>query len=1799
MRIKTTTLLTVLCLLGLLSNAQISTGGRTIGVSGITEEINDVLLLDDGSAVVTGTIQNQVMLVRLDSNKIVQWNTATSASSQDAGLSTVLMDSGNLLTVGGANSEVGGFNKHIYLSIVDLNGNLVNQKVIGNATTFISTGCEAIGSDQYIIYGIGSNGAGFGPSFIVVDGALNVITNSLYSNPDAHLFHKVTATPDGNLIFTTGRFFGESEGFYGKMDPSGNILWMKSITETVGGTRYPAAALISANGTYVYVYHNWHSGEGSYFIIYETDAAGNMLNSYEIVPEGAEETVYINDAIITDNNTLLMTSATNSLGTGQGKLVAFNLDTEFAFSRKYNSAINHYIDGNAGGEYVILGESGDDMALLYIDETGANLCSEDFRVEQVISPARVIENAESYASETPLAYADSSSAFTDAVYSYVNIPSCADEEISVSTFFNTYQKTSDGMAGSIGATDLIISSTGGALLTGNATGWGSGNQDGYGLSIDADGEISFSNAYGTNGNEKIMASVKHSGGTVLAMTTDNCSTCTASQAMVLVSIDELGIVEWQVAYDQNQGLTPYSIIENSSGNFVIAGSVNTTDEDAFFMEVDATGSIVQQYRYSGGSDDVFNDIIELSSGNYLAVGYTETWGAGNKSVLAVELSSSGNKIWENTYAYNFASYDQYATAAAELSTGNYMLTGYVEGLIGDLLLLEIDNTGSVVWAKADGHNVNQTSPIANSIHAYDDGGFIVGGHVTNLYFKDLFAIKYDAAKTREWGYKYGGDNKESAGKLAFDPLSGGFYLGGTTESYNNRDYLLLKADSLGYTGDCHQDTLEIKRYNMTPQVVASSLTRNTMGTTIVSTAIVQSGSQNELTDLKMTLNLTASDVSCFGDTDGELSAHVVNGAAPIVYGWSSGDVGQTADDLAPGTYEGYVTDDFGCFLSDSITISEPAPMTATINSTNVTCHGGSNGTATVNVAGGTEPFTYFWSNGFLQDSTYNLLPGNYSVNIFDVNNCLASGIVTITEPDALSYSISSTNNVCNGASNGSIVVTASNGTAPYSFIWDDGPTSANRSSLLAGTYYITISDACGESFYDSVVITEPTALAGTTVITDVSCFGGSDAEVEAVASGGTPPYSYSWSASTSTSATIIGQPAGSESATITDACGAFVIVNYTVNQPTVLTTSTGAQDVSCFGGNDGVAYVVPTGGTTPYSYFWSNGLITDTITNLYPGTYTVNVLDANGCLSNGLVSIGEPDQLQVMHTSTNNTCFSGSNGQISILVSDGTAPYSFSWLDGPTDSTRTGLSSGTYHYTVTDNCLASHSDSVIISQPDSMVVTLNVSDVLCNGGTSGSVSTSISGGTAPFSYSWAINGSSASSISGQPAGSSSVSVVDACGQNITLFYTIAEPALFTVNVSTADAQCFGSGDGSATANVSGGTAPYIYLWNTGHNISMVNGLFAGTYTVSVTDSNGCFASNSGVISQPSALDISFQTSDATCNGSDGEVIADVTGGTMPYGYSWAGSGSTNDTVSGAMSGTYTLTVTDNNGCVVADSASIGTTVDPVEICVVTVDTLNQNVLNWAKPIASNLAGFNIYRNIAGSYQQIGFRDYDSLSYYIDTDFGVDPTVTSYRYKISAVDTCGNESDLSDFHETIHLTSNVGVGGEVNLIWDNYEGFSFGFYYILRDSTFSNNWQTLDSVSPTNFTYTDLNVPAIGAAYAIQVATPILCDATKAVGDFNSSRSNSAQNAKAPTGIEELELASKVYPNPVKDQLTIEVSNSTLIELQLYDMQGRLVRSVSANGNSTKLDVQDLNTGMYLLRVITEHGSFDERITKTW
>jgi hypothetical protein len=395
----------------------------------------------------------------------------------------------------------------------------------------------------------------------------------------------------------------------------------------------------------------------------------------------------------------------------------------------------------------------------------------------------------------------------------------------------------------------------------------------------------------------------------------------------------------------------------------------------------------------------------------------------------------------------------------------------------------------------------------------------------------------------------------------------------------------------------------------------------------------------------------------------------------------------------------------------------------------------------------------------------------------------------------------------------------------------------------------------------------------------------------------------------------------------------------TINVNPALTASISSQtNVACNGGTNGAATVTPTGGTSPFNYSWSpSGITTATATGLSAGTYTVIVTDANNCSASTSVTITEPTTLALTPSSqTNIACNGGSNGAAAVNVATGGAgSYTYNWTPGnPTgDGTPsvTGLSAGTWTCTVTDANSCTTSVNFTITQPTALVASVgSQTNVSCNGGTNGSATVSVSGGTPSYTYSWSPSGGTAATATGLSAGIYTVTVTDANACTATQSFTITEPTALSLTPSSqTNIACNGGSNGAATVNVAtGGAGGYTYNWTpgnpTGDGTPSVTGLSAGTWTCTVTDANSCTASVNFTITQPTALVASAGSqTNVSCNGgTNGSATVSVSGGTPSYTYAWSPSGGTAATATGLSAGTYTVTVTDANACTATQSFTI-------------------------------------------------------------------------------------------------------------------------------------------------------------------------------------------------------------------------------------------------------------------------------------
>lgn len=596
-------------------------------------------------------------------------------------------------------------------------------------------------------------------------------------------------------------------------------------------------------------------------------------------------------------------------------------------------------------------------------------------------------------------------------------------------------------------------------------------------------------------------------------------------------------------------------------------------------------------------------------------------------------------------------------------------------------------------------------------------------------------------------------------------------------------------------------------------------------------------------------------VNCFGNNTGSATASISSGTAPFTYSWNTTPQqnSQTATGLAAGTYTATVTDAMGCVGTNTVTITEPPLLTNSFPAViNVSCFGGSNGSATAAGAGGTPAYTYLWSNGQTNANVTGLSAGTHTVTLTDSAGCVLSNTVSISQPLPLANNFSNIINVdCFGNNIGGATVNVSGGTPQYSYAWNTIPvqTSQSVTGLFAGVYSVTVTDSAGCSRTDTVMISSPTTLSlFSPVIINVDCFGNSTGIATVTGTGGSPAYTYLWNPTSQTASTATGLPAGVYTVSITDNNGCIVKTLVQITEPPLLTSLPGQVNILCFGDSTGTATTTPAGGTPPYSYLWNNGQTTSPATGLAVGNYSVLVTDANGCTTTNTVTLTQPASPVTGTISTiSNLCNGDSTGQAAVAVAGGSPTYSYLWNTGATTTGISNLLAGNYTVTFTDANGCSNSLSVAITQPPLLTVVISPDTIICLG-QSIVQSVSASGGTPGYTYAWMPGGQTTSAITVAPTANTtySVQVSDANGCTAPLqadTVTVMKLNLANITVSPSTVVfypttiCF-------TADTSGVSS---WTWNLGDSTTAAGYTVCHDYgatgeycvTLTVANSQGC------------------------------------------------------------------------------------------------------------------------------------------------------------------------------------------------------------------------------------------------------------------------------------------------------------------------------------------------------------------------
>lgn len=685
---------------------------------------------------------------------------------------------------------------------------------------------------------------------------------------------------------------------------------------------------------------------------------------------------------------------------------------------------------------------------------------------------------------------------------------------------------------------------------------------------------------------------------------------------------------------------------------------------------------------------------------------------------------------------------------------------------------------------------------------------------------------------------------------------------------------------------------------------------------------------------------------CEGDQS-KLTVSVTNGKSPFSYNWSTGQTGSMINvtPSAPSsTYTVTVTDDNNCIGTAEVTVTA-APNTVSVNVTTVDdmCNMGL-GSATANPSSGTPPYSYEWNTGATTQTISGLFPGTYTVTVTDAGTCTDVASGQVLNLGAPNVDINGANPICEGES---ITLTSSvnGGTGPYNYLWSPG--GFTSSSILVSptsttTYTVQVTDqnGCTDSDQAEVIVNDNPEL--TITPNNPEYCEGSSIQLSADVSGGTPDFSYSWTPATGLSCTDcpnpVANPASTQTYTLSveddNGCTDEATVTVTVNDNPELSLVSKSDEI-CGKGNGSIT-VTATGGDGSFSYEWNTIPIQTgpTAVNLSAGSYTVVVTDGNGCkdqLTETINNVGGPS---VTLNGATPIC-DGQSLTLTANATGGTGPYEYLWTPGGATTSSIVVSPSsttTYTVQVTDanDCVDSDAAEVVVYDNPELTISPNNPE-FCEGGNI-QLSANVSGGTPDFSYTWTpatgLSCTDCPNPVANPASTQTYTLTveddNGCTDQETVTVTVNDNPELSL-VSKTDEIC-GQGNGSITVTATGGDGDYSYAWNTVPvqiGPTAVN-LSAGTYTVVVTDGNGCKDELTETIINVGGPSVNISGAKPICEGESVTLTANASGGTGPYEYLWSPGGATTSsiTVSPTSTTTYTVQVTDANDCSASANAEV-------------------------------------------------------------------------------------------------------------------------------------------------------------------------------------------------------------------------------------------------------------------------------------
>lgn len=714
------------------------------------------------------------------------------------------------------------------------------------------------------------------------------------------------------------------------------------------------------------------------------------------------------------------------------------------------------------------------------------------------------------------------------------------------------------------------------------------------------------------------------------------------------------------------------------------------------------------------------------------------------------------------------------------------------------------------------------------------------------------------------------------------------------------------------------------------------------------------------------MNPNFTNITCFNANNGTINAPATGGTGNLSYTLTPGNITNATGsftNLTNGTYTVTATDANGCTIISSFTLTTPTQFAITnMVGTTPNCVPGNNATITVTASGGVTPYLYSINGNPPQASNIftNIGVSTYTIVATDANGCTSSSTIIISNPASPSITnVIKTDILCNGQNTGNMTVTASGGIGALSYTLN--PPGINNgtgifNNLFANNYTVVVTDANGCSATSNVLIYQPPPLVWDSVDNrDIPCYGGNNGLVTSSASGGVGLIQYTLLPPNITNITgaFFGLGIGTYTLNAVDSNGCMISAVFSINQsPQIIWSNVNTTPVSCFGGNNGIINVTTTGGAGGFVYkLLPNNItnVTGTFNNLISGVYTITSTDVNNCTVTTTVILNQATQVQLTNANTTPaSCNPGCDGAVTLTAAGGNGVYTFALNAGAPQANNnfTLLCTGVYTVNIVDGngCTGTGTFTINTANGPNQIAT-NITNVLCNGGNNGQINTTITGGVGVITFTLTpgaiVNNNGI--FQNLTQGNYTILAADANGCTISTVVNITQPTAVVVNgINTNMVSCFGGNNGTANILASGGTGNLNYNVMPG-NLNNGNGQFTGltaiTYTVTVTDANGCTTTSIFNIGSPSQILITNATiTNVSCNGGNNGVInVTAAGGVGNINYNIMPPNINNATgiFTGLSAITYTITATDLNNC---STSSIFTITQPTPLVISQVTT---------------------------------------------------------------------------------------------------------------------------------------------------------------------------------------------------------------------------------------------------------------------